>query len=132
MLTKFGIYPFFFALSNICKLCMFFNWFPTKLNFQTTFLFRNIKMYTQKLSKKKVFTEITIFFKHQTCLGTNQGVTNHKSQGAEILREVHPDNMLHVMCHVSCVMCHVSCVTCHVSHVTCHMSCVTCIFSSSF
>ena len=47
---------------------------------------------------------------------------NHKSYGADILRE----GSLPPTCHVSCVMCHVSHVTCHVSHVTCHVSRVTC------
>ena len=47
-------------------------------------------------------------------------IPNHKSWGAEILRECSPPTMCHMShdtCHVSHVRCHVSGVTCHVSHV---------------
>ena len=43
-------------------------------------------------------------------------IPNHKSWGAEILRECSPPTM----CHMSRVICHVSGVTCQVSRVTCN------------
>ena len=48
-------------------------------------------------------------------------IPNHKSWGAEILRECSPPST----CHMSGVRCHVSYVRCHVSGVTCQVSCVT-------
>ena len=51
-------------------------------------------------------------------------IPNHKSWGAEILRECSPPTM----CHMSRVICHVSGVTCQVSGVTCHF-CFLLLFS---
>ena len=45
-------------------------------------------------------------------------IPNHKSWGAELLRECSPPTM----CHMSRVICHVSCVRCQVSGVTCQVS----------
>ena len=53
-------------------------------------------------------------------------IPNHKSWGAEILKECSPPTM----CHMLCVKFHASHVTCQVSGVTCHVSSV--IFSFSF
>ena len=44
--------------------------------------------------------------------------SNHKSYGAEILREGSPYHT----CHVSGVTCHMSRVKCHLSQNTCHIS----------
>ena len=49
---------------------------------------------------------------------------NHKSQGADVLREGSPPPT----CHVSHVTCHLSHVNCHVSLVTCHVTHVFCLF----
>ena len=76
-------------------------WYPTKFDFQTTFILEIFEKYTFSIASKfseKKFLKKSNLFRDQTCLGTIQGVVSEEETNSYLNLVLHLVFLFFIVC----------------------------------